>query len=163
VLVSTPNKHQYLADNEFHERELFHEEFVGMLRSRFERVELLLQHNWLTSAVMPPALAAEAAGEERHDLALWKVTGMEPGGELYTLALCGSGEPPPVAPVGVMAGLDEANVLVQRLNHAEAEHERFRDEYSRSQRELLAVYDSVWWRSTAPLRRAADGLRGRRG
>ena len=32
LLVSTPNKHRYLVENEFHEREFFHEEFVELLR-----------------------------------------------------------------------------------------------------------------------------------
>ena len=40
-------------ENEFHEREFFHEEFVELLQARFERVEVLLQHNWLASAVLP--------------------------------------------------------------------------------------------------------------
>lgn len=158
LLISTPNKHRYLAENEYHERELFHEEFVALLRERFERVELLLQHNWLTSAVLPHALAADAAGEERHDLPLWKLAGIEPGGELYTLALCGSGEPPALAPVGVMAGLDEAHELSQRLRESQAEYERWHDQFARTRDELLSVYGSVWWRGTAPLRRVAGRL-----
>ena len=32
LLISTPNKHQYLVENEFHEREFLHEEFVELLR-----------------------------------------------------------------------------------------------------------------------------------
>ena len=90
LLVSTPNKHEYLVDNEFHDRELFHEEFVALLQARFERVEILLQHNWLTSAVLTAALAREASGDEPLELRCRKVVGIEPGAELYTLALCGS-------------------------------------------------------------------------
>ena len=51
LLISTPNKHRYLVDNEFHEREFEHEEFVDLLAARFPNVEVLLQHNWLASAV----------------------------------------------------------------------------------------------------------------
>ena len=39
LIVSTPNKHQYLVDNEFHEREFAHEEFVALLEARFASVE----------------------------------------------------------------------------------------------------------------------------
>ena len=54
LLISTPNKHRYLVENEFHEREFFHEEFVELLSARFANVEVLLQHNWLASAVLSP-------------------------------------------------------------------------------------------------------------
>ena len=35
LVISTPNKRQYLVENEFHEREFRHEEFVELLRTRF--------------------------------------------------------------------------------------------------------------------------------
>ncbi len=46
LVISTPNKHQYLVENEFHEREFTHEEFVALLDGLFPSVELALQHNW---------------------------------------------------------------------------------------------------------------------
>ncbi len=98
LLVSTPNKHEYLVENEFHEREFFHEEFVALLEAHFERVEILLQHNWLMSAVLGSKLARGASGDEALEIELRKVAGIEPGGELYTLALCGSGDLPRLRP-----------------------------------------------------------------
>ena len=68
---STPNKHQYLVENEFHEREFFHEEFVALLEARFERVEILLQHNWLTSAVLAAELARAAVGRRATRASSW--------------------------------------------------------------------------------------------
>ena len=159
LLVSTPNKHQYLVENEFHEREFFHEEFVALLEARFERVDVLLQHNWLTSAVLPAQLARQASGDQPLDVELRKVAGIEPGGELYTLALCGTGELPALRPTGVLAGVDEAHHLAERLVEAERTAARWHGEYLT----LVGVYDSVWWRMTAPLRALADRMRGRRG
>jgi O-antigen biosynthesis protein len=159
LLVSTPNKHQYLVENEFHEREFFHEEFVALLEARFERVDVLLQHNWLTSAVLPAQPARQASGDEPLDVELRKVAGIEPGGELYTLALCGTGELPPLRPTGVLAAVDEAHHLAERLVEAERTAQRWHGEYLT----LVGVYDSVWWRMTAPLRALADRIRGRRG
>ena len=52
---------------------------------------MLLQHNFVTSAVQPPAGAADRSGEQGHALAFHKVAGVEPGDELYTVALCGRG------------------------------------------------------------------------
>ena len=159
LLVSTPNKHQYLVENEFHEREFFHEEFVQLLESRFDRVDVLLQHNWLTSAVLPARLARHASGDEPLEVELRKVAGIDPGAELYTLALCGSGELPPLRPAGVLAAVDEAHHLAERLIEAERTAEMWHSEYLT----LVGVYESVWWRMTAPLRAVADRLRGRRG
>ena len=91
LLISTPNKTQFLVENEFHEREFSHEEFVDLLHTRFSSVELLLQHNWLASSVLSPEIAGEADGRLGHGVQFAKLTGIEPGGELYTLALCGKG------------------------------------------------------------------------
>jgi SAM-dependent methyltransferase len=159
LVVSTPNKHQYLVENEFHEREFFHEEFVALLEAQFERVEILLQHNWLTSAVLAPELARAASGDEALDIELRKVAGIEPGGELYTLALCGSRDLPRLGPAGVVASVDEAHRLAERLVEAERTAEHWHSEYQT----LVEVYDSVWWRMTAPLRWLADRLRRRLG
>ena len=159
LLVSTPNKHQYLVENEFHERELFHEEFVALLDKRFEQVEILLQHNWLTSAVLPMGPASEATWVEPLEVDLLKVAGIEPGDELYTIALCGSGKLPRLRPTGVLSTVDEAHRLAQRLGDAERTAQRWHSEYQT----LVSVYDSVWWRMTAPLRALADLARRRRG
>jgi SAM-dependent methyltransferase len=159
LIVSTPNKHQYLVENEFHQREFFHEEFVALLQARFDWVEVLLQHNWLTSAVLTRELAAEATGDAAQELELWKVAGIEPGGELYTVALCGTQKLPPVRPVGVAATPDEAHVLARRLVQAEQSAELWHGQYKQAEQTLLDVYGSAWWRMTAPLRRVAALVR----
>jgi SAM-dependent methyltransferase len=163
VLVSTPNKHQYLVENEFHERELFHEEFLELLHARFDRVQPLLQHNWMTSAVLMPAEARDATGEEAYDLELAKVAGIDPGGELYTLALCGSRDLPSLRPVGVASGVDESHRLAERLAEAERTAERWHSEYRRAEQTLIDVYGSVWWRMTAPARGLVEKARRRGG
>jgi SAM-dependent methyltransferase len=184
LVVSTPNKHEYLVENEFHEREFTHEEFVELLGGAFASVELYLQHNWNSSAVLRPAAAAEAHGEQPADVDFYKLTGVEPGGELYTVAICGSGPPPgPLRGVAVAASLDEAHRLAERLVAAEREAQRWHDEYEQAvevaegyhsqwvqvREELLEtdaslqrIYASVSWRVTRPLRWAKQ-LRRRAG
>lgn len=177
LLISTPNKHQYLVENEFHEREFLHEEFLELLATRFPRVESLLQHNWLASAVLSPAEAGDASGRNAQGTWFGKLTGIEPGAELYTLAICGNGSIPPLPPVVVAAGLDEAHDLARRLvsseGNAETLHrdlmsaretaDHWHREYQRADQQLLDVYGSVWWRVTRPLRLIADRVRRRRG
>jgi SAM-dependent methyltransferase len=170
LLVSTPNKHRYLVENEFHEREFFHEEFVAVLEARFERVEILLQQNWLTSAVLPPGTAREASGHQPLAVELRKVAGIEPGAELYTLALCGHRRLPQLRPAAVMAGVDEAHELARRAVAAEgtaemwhAEYKKAEAEYKKAEKALFDVYDSIWWRMTRPLRWVSDLVRRRSG
>ena len=169
LLASTPNKHRYLVENEFHEREFFHEEFLELLRGRFPIVEPMLQHNWLTSAVLPPPVAADESGSHEHELPFRKVAGVEPGQELYTLALCGDGDLPELRGGAVTAGVDEAHELARRLVEAErtaemwhTEYKRAEDGYKQAERDLLKVYGSVWWRATAPPRRLVERVRRRR-
>ena len=98
-----------------------------------------------------------------------KVAGVEPGQELYTLALCGYGDLPELRGGAVTAGVDEAHELARRLVEAErtaemwhAEYKRAEDAYKQAERDLLKVYGSVWWRATAPPRRLVEQLRRRR-
>jgi SAM-dependent methyltransferase len=163
LIVSTPNKHHYLVENEFHEREFFHEEFVALLGTRFPILDVLLQHNLVTSAVLPPAVATERSGEHDHDLVFRKVAGVEPGGELYTVVLCGRGELPRVKGAAVAAGVDEAHELARRVVDAERTAEMWHAEYERAEQTLLQVYASVWWRATAAPRSLLERVRRRRG
>lgn len=187
LIISTPNKHQYLVENEFHEREFPHEEFVALLKSRFSSVELLLQHNWLASSVLPVSAAQEASGADIAGTRFTKLTGIVPGDELYTVALCGTGRIAAPPPMVVGADLDESHQLATRVVSAEREAERWHEEYVTARgiaenwhreferatkvaeewhgeyQAVVGVYDSVWWRMTAPLRRVADLLRRRRG
>lgn len=187
LLISTPNKHQYLAENQFHEREFFREEFLELLSTRFSKVEPLLQHNWLASAVLSPVEAGDASGTELRGTRFGKLTAVEPGAELYTLALCGNGPIPSRRPVVVAAGLDEAHELARRLVSSEKTAESWHGEYLSARKvaeswhheyvaakriaqdwhreyeganqQLLDVYGSAWWRMTSPLRWIADRVR----
>ena len=54
-------------------------------------MQLLLQHNWLVSIVADEALRSRGPWRRRpKTLDLYKVAGISPGGELYSVALCGA-------------------------------------------------------------------------
>jgi 2-polyprenyl-3-methyl-5-hydroxy-6-metoxy-1,4-benzoquinol methylase len=116
LMVSTPNAGEYLEDNPFHVREFEPEEFFGLLRSRFAKVQPLYQQNFLTSAVLDARRLAEDDPGVLLDLEVRKVAGAEPGRELYTLALCGSvGLPELDANLAVLADVYEAHDLAKQL------------------------------------------------
>jgi SAM-dependent methyltransferase len=167
LAISTPNKHQYLVDNEFHVREFTHEEFVALLKRFFPTVELLLQHNWVASAILDRGSAAEGSGELPLDVDVRKLAGVDPGGELYTVAVCG-GPGARISTGGVMvaASVDESHQLARSFLEAERTAHQWLDEYKKAegvakhwhaefervQHRLDEVYRSSSWRLTRPLR-----------
>jgi SAM-dependent methyltransferase len=180
LLLSTPNKHQYLVDNEFHEREFTHEEFVALLRARFRSVRILYQHNWMTSAVLEEEGFSDASGRRALELEATKVRGSGPGGELYTIALCGEDTDGPLRQVAVLAGVDEAHSLARQLEDARrtAEHwhsaylgeqqiaKDWHGHYEDAERRFQEAMESMrWmagtlsWRLTKPFRAPAKLLR----
>ena len=159
-----------------------------MLADLFANVQVLLQHNWLASGIGREEDSADFAGEDRHEVDLYRLAGIRSGGELYTVAICGAAPHEPLRPVTVLAAVDEAHRLAVRLKDAEKtgahwhrkyldEHEtavHWHDEYRKLERlveeqrtayesELDRVYQSASWRLTEPLRRAVAALRGRGG
>ena len=171
LLISTPNKHRYLVENEFHEHEFTHEEFLEMLSARFPVVELLLQHNWNASLILSVDVAADAGGERPHELELRKTAAITPGEELYTLAFCTlTGTIPPLGALGVAASVDEAHELASRLRSAEETAASWHDEWLKAKEiaehwieEYWSTRNSIWWRMTGPLRRLARLMRRHRG
>ena len=133
LLISTPNSHEYLVENEFHTREFTHEEFVGMLSDLFPSVEVLLQHNWLTSAISAADIAADGTGEHRHEVDLYRLAGIAAGGELYTVAICGSAAQHATRSVAVLAAVDEAHRIASRLTQAEATARNWHESYLEAQ------------------------------
>ena len=125
LIVSTPNPREYLDENPFHLCELTPEEFLGALAERFAEVRPLYQQNFLTSAVLDADRFAHDDPEECVDLETRKVVAIEPGRELYTLALCGPTWLPPLdANLAVLSGVYEAHELARLLREAtrDAEH-----------------------------------------
>jgi len=171
LLISTPNKHRYLVENEFHEREFTHEEFVELLSARFPVVQLLLKHNWNVSLILSAEVAADSGAERAHRVELRKTAGIRPGEELYTLALCTvSGDVPSLGALGVAATVDEAHELASRLRAALDETVRWHRDWAQANEIAKhwhdkhgAVVDSTSWRVTSPLRRLGGLVRRLRG
>jgi SAM-dependent methyltransferase len=167
LVVSTPNKHQYLVENEFHEEEFTHEEFVSLLEGLFPSVQLILQHNWVTSALLDPETAADSLGERPQAVDFYKVVELAPGGELYTVALCGAA--PATAAlrgVAVAATVDEAHELARRVVENERTAAMWHDEYQKTLRQseqtINEMRSTLSWRLTKPFR-VGRWLRRRRG
>jgi 2-polyprenyl-3-methyl-5-hydroxy-6-metoxy-1,4-benzoquinol methylase len=112
LLISTPNAAEYLEDNPFHKREFASDAFLAALGSRFRVVRPLYQQSFLTSAIFDEAGLRLADPAAQLSLEGRKVAAVDPGGELYTLALCGGGPLPDLeANVAGLAAIYEAHDL----------------------------------------------------
>lgn len=185
LVISTPNKHEYLVENDFHTREFFHEEFVDLLGGLFPSVRPLYQHNWTTSAVLEETDLRECGGNRSLDVRLYKVAERRPGRELYTLAICGEeADTLSVPEIAVASSTDEAHALARRAVDAEgvalqrqheleqareaaalwhSEYERAKQAAERWHDDYQTIARSHAWRLTAPLRRLSSLLKRRYG
>src|SRR4029079_1251702 len=95
LAVSSPNRGVYPPGNPHHIREYTAAELRDSLTQRFGNVRLLRQHAWQTSAILGEEELATSDGEISAKLS--KTSGIEPGAEIFTVALASEGELPDVA------------------------------------------------------------------
>ncbi len=107
LLVSSPNPDAYVPGNPHHVREFRADELRAMLASQFAHVELRRQHNWVTSAIVEDAVAAADGLDVVPDLEAAKVVSVEPGSELYSIAIASHSPAPAMPPRLVATGLAE--------------------------------------------------------
>jgi SAM-dependent methyltransferase len=184
LVISTPNKTEYLMSTDFHEREYTSEQFEALLHAEFDEVRLLYQQNWLLSAVLSEAQSRIEDPSSPLTIELSKAWGHEPGRELYTVAICGGRAPSSFTEVGTVTGVYEAHQLAERLEEAErhvaawveraGEAERLvqawneraleaERQLAQKTQKLEQVERSLSWRITAPLRAFMAMVRRRRG
>lgn len=116
MIVSTPNAREYLIDNPFHQREFTSEEFFAALEGRFSTVRPLYQQNFVASAIHDAERLGRADSDTWEQLDVAKVAGVQPGRELYTIAVCGREAVPEVpANIAVLSDIYEAHQLTSLL------------------------------------------------
>jgi SAM-dependent methyltransferase len=115
LIISTPNRDEYLVENEFHEREYSPEEFDGLLSDQFRLRTRLYQQNWLLSAILDEPQLGLDDGETILNMELSKVSGLAAGRELYSVVVCGGPKDDQPVPVGAITGVFEAQRLAKDL------------------------------------------------
>lgn len=97
LAISSPNRERYPPGNPHHTREFATGELRALLAETFPSVRVVLQHQWVASAIMEEA---HALGGGPGELQATTAAPRRTGSETYTLALAGDAalpEPPPVA------------------------------------------------------------------
>ena len=104
VLVSTPNRGVYAAGNPHHLHELTSEEFATALRERFPHVVVLLQQTHSTSLIADPETFALADSAVALDVDVRKVASVNPGEEVYSVAVASDAPVPELPNIAVLGG-----------------------------------------------------------
>jgi O-antigen biosynthesis protein len=172
LVISTPNSQESLVENEFHTREFSPEEFSALLGAHFGDVHIMLQQNWLLSAVLGEEQFRSEDPNRPLDLDLVKVEAQDPGKQLYSIAICG-GASGPFVETAVATGIFEAHRLAQGIIEAQNQLEAWIERAHEAERlvsawveraheaerqledareKIESIEASASWRVTKPLR-----------
>ena len=99
LLISTPNRGSYPADNPWHIRELTTDELARALGERFANVNLLGQQLHLASLLGAAALSGPADSASAFDASVLKLSGGAPNEEVYVVALASDANLPLTQPL----------------------------------------------------------------
>lgn len=155
LLISSPNRDVYPPGNPHHLHEYTPEELAQALATRFEAVDLWRQHTWLASLLLDDASAASDL-ETEIETNVRKLSPLDPGSELYTLAAAGT---------TTLSGLRGSAILCEPIEIKELilSHHKAHDDLRKRTEEVLAAQQdtidaiagyeaSLSWRVTRPLR-----------
>ena len=118
LVISTPNRDEYLVENEFHELELTPEEFLALLAAEFPSRLRLYQQNWLVSAVVDEQTLQSDDPGGALEVQLAKTSSSKPGQELFSVVVCGP-DPGPLQYGAVATGVYEAQRMAVEIGRAQ--------------------------------------------
>ena len=148
LLASSPNRDVYLPGNPHHIRELVPEELLALVAGRFPHVELLRQHDWVTSAVLDDNAIATADVRVPIDFDARKAAGVTPGEETFTVAMASASDlteaPPYIAVLGTTAEIRRWQEDTEEREATLLRHiDELRDAHAQLMTQLLATGDEL--------------------
>jgi SAM-dependent methyltransferase len=142
LAISSPNRNVYPAGNPHHIHEYVPEELKEALASEFANVRLYRQSSWLGAAVLDDEQSRAVGTEAELMLRVIKISSVEPGGEVFTIALASDAELPSPEALTLMGEPFEVRWWEERLDgaisqrdHEHAERHREQTEGKRKQAE----------------------------
>jgi ubiquinone/menaquinone biosynthesis C-methylase UbiE len=107
LLISSPNRGAYPPGNRWHVHEYTSGELEQSLRRRFPQVRMYRQHAHIASVIASDETSAAVGEELEVKIQLRKLVGVEPGGELYTLAAASDSSLPELPELALLGGADQ--------------------------------------------------------
>jgi 2-polyprenyl-3-methyl-5-hydroxy-6-metoxy-1,4-benzoquinol methylase len=138
LAISSPNRDVYPAGNPHHTHEFVPDELARVLATNFADVKLYRQSPWLAAAILDDQQSRAVGDEAELRLRAVKIASVEPGNEVFTVALASNAElPEPEAllqmgePFEVRWWETRLNSAIHERDYARAERERQRNEQGR--------------------------------
>jgi SAM-dependent methyltransferase len=149
LVISSPNRDVYQGGNPHHTHEYTPAELLDALSERFANVRLMRQQAWLVSMICDDGTLGEADPARPLDLALHKLSGVEPGKETFTLALASDGQLPDPPMMAMATDLheladwrDRARSAEEHLRHSEQATRDAGDSYASAQQAYVAAQEA---------------------
>jgi SAM-dependent methyltransferase len=143
LAISSPNRNVYPAGNPHHTHEYVPEELEQALAVEFTNVKLYRQSSWLGAAVLDDDQSRATGVKAELMLRVIKISSVEPGDEIFTIALASDAElPAPDAltlmgePFEVRWWEDRLDETISERDYERAEHHRKQAESKRERKEL---------------------------
>jgi O-antigen biosynthesis protein len=139
LAISSPNRDVYPPGNPHHIHEFVPRELEQALREQFADVRLFRQSPWLTAAIFDDDQSrTTGAARELHPKVV-KLASVEPGEEMYTVALASNGELPRPEAVALMGKPFELRWWQEQLAAAKESEPRLLERESALREELHAA------------------------
>lgn len=175
LAISSPNRSVYIQGNPHHRHEYVPDELESELRTRFEHVRLVRQHDWFAAAIFENAAFEAGDGTTVDNAAVRKIAPSEPGVETYTLALASNAPLPTPPPVVVLTQDVEIGRLIEQIaaltregeererviENLEAEARRAQAAAHEAHQRIEAITRTKIFRYTSKMRTAYGRLRRR--
>lgn len=137
LILSTPNRANYLRGNPYHVHEYLPEELKETLHRRFRNANLFSQHPWAASLIGSSDQLAARDPEPGLETIVRKAASIRDGDELFILAVAGDATLPALSSLTMLG--DAVDV-------------RAWERVVASERDLEQMRASLSWRVTRPLR-----------
>jgi 2-polyprenyl-3-methyl-5-hydroxy-6-metoxy-1,4-benzoquinol methylase len=135
LAISSPNRNVYPPGNPHHTHEYVPDELERALADEFTNVRLYRQSSWLGAAVLDDNQSRAIGVEAELMLRVIKIASVEPGDEVFTVALASDAELPTPDALALIGKPFEIRWWEDRLDEAISERDNERVERTREQAE----------------------------
>ncbi len=161
LAISSPNREVYPPGNPHHVHEFVPDELERALGEQFANVRLYRQSPWLASTILDTEQAMQAGREHPLRPTVVKLAAIQPGEEMFTVALASDAELPPADAIALMGKPFELRWWHEQLNSARGDARDARADVLsvREDARRLSELELVAAREAATLRQATATAR----
>jgi SAM-dependent methyltransferase len=136
LVMSSPNRNVYPPGNPHHTHEYVPEELELALASQFKNVRLYRQSPWLAAAIFGDEQSRSVGLDAEMSIRVIKAGAVEPGREVFTIALASNGDLPTLDPLALVGEPFEVRWWEEQLAQANSQRKATDEKYERAREEF---------------------------